>query len=219
MRAGWGAVTLIACLSLAACDGREESAIDNLANGANSAQVENSFRAEAQAALEPLRPPEPGTPGGLPPDAAPIEEGKIDPKGPEGAGQVVQGYYALLEQRRFDDAQDLWSEKGAVGAEDDEAFARRFRNFSEIHANIGAPGEMEGAAGSSYVTVPVQVYGRLAVNGKPWYMLRQVVLRRVNDVPGSNEADRRWHIESIGAYVAPVEGEAVEVGNNVSVGR
>ncbi len=120
---------------------------------------------------------------------------------------------------RFDDAQDLWNEKGTVGAEDDEAFARRFRNFSEIHANIGAPGEMEGAAGSSYVTVPVQVYGRLAVNGKPWYMLRQVVLRRVNDVPGSNEADRRWHIESIGAYVAPVEGEAVEVGNNVSVGR
>ena len=219
MRAGWGAVTLNACLSLAACDGREESAIDNLANGANATQVENSFRAEAQAVLEPLRPPEPGTPGGLPPDAAPIEEGSIDPKGPQGAAQVVQGYYGLLEERRFDDAQDLWNEKGAIGAEDDEAFARRFRNFSEIHAHVGAPSEMEGAAGSLYVTVPVQVYGRLAANGKPWYMLRQVTLRRVNDVPGASEADGRWHIETIGPYVAPVEGEAGEVGNEATVAR
>ena len=219
MRAGWGAATLIASLSLAACDGREESAIDNLANGANAVQVENSFRAEAQAALEPLRPPEPGTPGGLPPDAAPIEEGSIDPEGPQGAAQVVQGYYGLLEERRFDDAQDLWNEKGAIGTEDDDAFARRFRNFSEIHAHVGAPSEMEGAAGSLYVTVPVQVYGRIAANGKPWYMLRQVTLRRVNDVPGSGEADRRWHIESIGAYVAPVPGEAGDVGNNASVAR
>ena len=218
MRAGWGAVTLIACLSLAACDGREESAIDNLANGANATQVENSFRAEAQEVLEPLRPPEPGTPGGLPPDAAPIEEGSIDPKGPQGAAQVVQGYYGLLEERRFDDAQDLWNQTGAVGAEDDEAFARRFRNFSEIHAHVGAPSEMEGAAGSLYVTVPVQVYGRLAANGKPWYVLRQVTLRRVNDVPGASEADRRWHIETIGPYVAPVEGET-EVGNNASAAR
>ncbi len=219
MRTRWGTATLIIALSLAACDGREESAIDNLANGASSAEVKNSVRAEAQEVLEPLRPPEPGTPGGLPPDRAPIEEGSIDLKGPQGAGQVVQSYYALLEQRRFDEAQDLWNEKGAVGSEDDEVFARRFRNFSEIHANIGAPGEMEGAAGSSYVTVPVQVYGRLAATGKPWCMLRQVTLRRVNDVPGSSEADRRWHIESIGPYVAPVESEAGDVGNNASVGR
>lgn len=209
------AAALLAFLSLAACDGREESAIDNLANGANAAQVENSFRAEAQAVMEPLQPPAPGTPGGLPVSAAPPEEEMIDPKGPQGAAQVVQGYYGLLEERRFDDAQDLWNDQSAVGAEDDDVFARRFRGFGEIHAHVGAPGAVEGAAGSLYVTVPAQVYGRIAANGKPWYMLRQVTLRRVNDVPGSSKADRRWHIESIGPYV-PAEEEVAEPGNAAS---
>jgi hypothetical protein len=40
-------------------------------------------------------------------------------------------------------------------------------------------------------------------------------LRRANDVPGSSKADRRWHIEAIGPYVAPVEGEA----DNAAVGN
>lgn len=217
MRARTSAAAIIACLSLAACDGREESAIDNLANGANAAQVENAFRAEARSVMEPLAPPAPGTPGGLPADSKPVEEEEtVDPKGPQGAAQVVQGYYGLLEERRFDDAQDLWNDESAIGAEDDERFARRFRGFSEIHANIGAPGPVEGAAGSLYVVVPVQVYGRIAANGKPWYALRQVTLRRANDVPGSSEADRRWHIESIGPYVPPEKGEADNAAENVS---
>jgi homogentisate 1,2-dioxygenase len=49
----------------------------------------------------------------------------------------------------------------------------------------------EGAAGSIYVTMPVLFYAgskRSAAN---------VILRRVNDVPGSTEAQRRWHIERV----------------------
>ncbi|EQB14184.1 hypothetical protein [Sphingobium lactosutens] len=206
MRGAIRTSALATLLLVAACDGREESAIDNLANGANQAQVENNVRAEAMALMEPLAPPEPGTPGGLPVDPAPIEEGSIDPGSAQGAAQVVQGYYGLLEEKRFEDAQDMWNPATAIGAQDDAHFAARFRGFSEIHANVGAPSEPEGAAGSLYVTVPVQVYGRIAANGKPWYALRQVTLRRVNDVPGSTEEQRRWHIQSIGAYV-PEEAE------------
>ncbi|ETI64991.1 hypothetical protein C100_04465 [Sphingobium sp. C100] len=199
---------LLSLLLVAACDGREESAIDNLANGANTAQIENNVRAEAMSLMEPLNPPAPGTPGGLPVDPAPIAEGSIDPDSAQGAAQVVQGYYGLLEEKRFEDAQDLWNPSTAIGAQDDAHFAARFRGFSEIHANVGAPSEPEGAAGSLYVTVPVQVYGRIAANGKPWYALRQVTLRRVNDVPGSSEEQRRWHIQSIGAYAPEDAGEA-----------
>jgi hypothetical protein len=206
MRAAIMTSALLPLLLVAACDGREESAIDNLANGANAAQVENNVRAEAMALMEPLNPPAPGTPGGLPVDPAPVAEGSIDPDSAQGAAQVVQGYYGLLEEKRFEDAQELWNPATAIGAQDDAHFAARFRGFSEIHANIGAPSEPEGAAGSLYVTVPVQVYGRIAANGKPWYALRQVTLRRVNDVPGSTEEQRRWHIQSIGAYV-PEEAE------------
>jgi hypothetical protein len=215
MRVRSGAVLCFSLLFLSACDGREESAIDNIANGANASQVENNVRAEAQAALEPLTPPAPGTPGGLPATQDPLEEDSVDPKGGQGAAQVVQGYYGLLEEKRYDDAQDLWDDSSAIGAEDDAHFAARFRSFSEVHANIGAPGPVEGAAGSLFVTVPVQVYGRIAANGKPWYRLRQVTLRRVNDVPGSSEADRRWHIESIGPYEAPVQ-DGTEAGNGIA---
>ena len=71
MRGMTGAALLLGLVSLTACDGREESAIDNLANGANASQVENNVRAEAQALMEPLAPPAPGTPGGLPVEPAP----------------------------------------------------------------------------------------------------------------------------------------------------
>lgn len=196
---------LLPLLLVAACDGREESAIDNLANGANAVQVENNVRAEALAVMEPLDPPKPGTPGGLPDDRTPLAEGSITPDSAQGAAQVVQGYYGLLEEQRFADAQDLWVPTGAIGSQDDTHFAARFRGFSEIHANIGAPSEPEGAAGSLYVAVPVQIYGRIAANGKPWYGLRQVILRRVNDVEGSTAEQRRWHIERIGPYQPPID--------------
>lgn len=213
------AAVLTGILLLGACDGREESALDNLANGANATQVDNSLRAEAQAVMEPLEPPAPGTPGGLPLALPPVE-GKVDPKSAEGAAQVVAGYYGLLEQKRYDDAQDLWLDSSPEGAQDDAHFALRFRGFSEIHAHVGAPGDAEGAAGSSYVTVPVQVYGRIAATGKPWYRLRQVALRRVNDVPGSSMAQRRWHIAAIGPYQPLPQdddraGNAAETGNAV----
>lgn len=210
MRVAGRAAALGLLALVAACDGREESAIDNLANGTNAVAVENNVRAEAMALMEPLNPPAPGTPGGLPADPGPVEEGAIDPESAQGAAQVVQGYYALLEEKRFADAQDLWNPTGAIGAQDDARFEARFRGFGEIHANIGAPSDPEGAAGSLYVTVPVQVYGRIAATGKPFYTLRTVTLRRVNDVPGSTPEQRRWHIEQIGAYVPPATPDTAE---------
>jgi hypothetical protein len=56
---------------------------------------------------------------------------------------------------------------------------------------IGDLGETEGAAGSIYTTIPVVFYG------DGFRRPADVILRRVNDVPGSTEAQRRWHIERI----------------------
>jgi hypothetical protein len=55
---------------------------------------------------------------------------------------------------------------------------------------------MEGAAGSSYITVPIVLYGKLASDAVR-HRSGSAILRRVNDVPGSTEAQRRWHIERI----------------------
>ncbi|HEX7782474.1 MAG TPA: hypothetical protein VF509_06680 [Sphingobium sp.] len=202
------AASLACALALAGCNRTERTVLNETANGLADDDVDqkdigNSVKAEAQAIMEPLSPPEPGTPGGLPDEPVPLTEGTIDPKSPQGAAQLVQGYYGLLEEKRFGEAQKLWGDRSDYAQQDAAAFAHRFAGFSEIHANIDAPGDGEGAAGSLYVTVPVQVYARIAATGKPWYALRSVTLRRVNDVDGSTDAQRGWHIDTIGSFPPP----------------
>ncbi len=71
-----------------------------------------------------------------------------------------------------------------------DRFAASFDRFSEYHANIGAPSEPQGAAGSLYVEVPVQLYGRLK-DGRPFSNAGTVTLRRSNNVPGGST---EWRI-------------------------
>ena len=152
----------------------------------NSAEVPQS--AINSAAEAPLNPPAPGQPGGLPDDRTPIVEAPIDAKSSQGAGQVLQSYFALLEVGKTAEADKLWSDSGTP-----HEFAARLAKYREVHANIGAPGDLGGAAGSIYVDVPVQLYGRLQ-NGKEFNARGTMTLRRVNDVPGSTDEQRKWHI-------------------------
>jgi hypothetical protein len=124
---------------------------------------------------------------------APLAEpkGPIDPKSVEAAGQVVQHYGALIEQGRWAEGWKLWSSVAAA-----KAFERNLRDYADVHLEIGDLGDSEGAAGSIYVTVPAAFYGKLH-SGKPGRLQTNIILRRVNDVPGSTEAQRRWHIERI----------------------
>lgn len=137
----------------------------------------------------------PGEPGGLPDDRTPISEGTIDPKSAQGAGLVVQRYGGLLEQRKFAEARMLWSDGGRASNMTEKEFAETWSRYAEIHAEVGKPGEPEGAAGSIYVTVPFRLYGKQA-NGKPFNKVGTVALRRVNDVDGSTAEQRQWHIAS-----------------------
>ena len=122
----------------------------------------------------------------------PEPKGPIDPKSLEAAGQVVQHYGALVETSRFLQAEKLWSDINAA-----RAFATALdAKFKDVHLNIGKLGETEGAAGSIYTEIPVTFYGQ-SERGKPLRLAASVVLRRVNDVPGSTERQRRWHIERI----------------------
>jgi hypothetical protein len=141
----------------------------------------------------PATPPEPGTPGGLPDDRTPLSEPQrpIDPKSAEAAGQVVQHYGALIEQGRWTESWKLWSNPDSA-----KQFDRNWRSDSEVHMEIGKPGHTEGAAGSIYATVPVVFYGKTKIGGS-FRRTAEAILRRVNDVPGSTDAQRRWHIERI----------------------
>lgn len=134
-------------------------------------------------------PPSPGSPGGLAEDREPLSEGKLDLKGPEGAGQVVQQFAALMEQRRFAEARELWGDV----PNDSLPLLASLETYREVHAQIGKPSGMEGAAGSLYVTVPILLYGKDS-SGAAFNMNANATLRRVNDVPGSTAEQRSWHL-------------------------
>jgi hypothetical protein len=147
----------------------------------------------ASAPVIPAPSAPPAVENSAPPAAAPARpttslpepKGPIDSKSVEAAGQVVQHYGTLIEQNRFAEAAKLWGDAAAAAK-----FAKEL-NRSDVHLEIGNLGDTEGAAGSIYTTVPVVFYG----NG--YRRPASVILRRVNDVPGSTEAQRRWHIERI----------------------
>ena len=184
------AILLVLAL-LSACNRHEKrmpaaSAEQPATDVPNAATPVATPPATASVATPPVAQAEP------PRTSLPEPKGSIDPKSVEAAGQVVQHYGALVEQDRFLPAERLWNDLDA---------ARNFAvaldaRFKDVHVEIGEPGSTEGAAGSVYTTVPITLYGT-SERGKPLRLPASVILRRVNDVTGSTERQRRWHIERI----------------------
>lgn len=199
---------LAAATLLAACSQQpaDNVAADNLADANLAAPADadatdagdtaepDAPQAPAPAATAPLNPPAPGEPGGLDDDRTPVAEGPIAEESAQGAAQVVQRYYALLESGRYRQAWALWDNRGRASGMTPQAFAASFNRYSEYHANIGAPGRIEAGAGQRYVTVPVQVYGRLKDRNRPFNMRGSVTLHRAGNVDGATAEQRSWRI-------------------------
>jgi hypothetical protein len=172
---GWKPITLAALLAAAGC---------------NQQQPQNNAGSPPPPPEAPAPPPAPTPPSPRP--APPAPHPAIDPTSVEAAVQVVEHYGALVEQGDWAEAEKLWGQSTT---------AREFttdlkKNVREVHLEIGKPGDMEGAAGSIFVTVPVVFYGK-DNDGKAFRHKADIIIRRVNDVPGSTEAQRRWHIDGI----------------------
>lgn len=192
MRLAW----LLPALALAACNKPAEPAE---APAAAPAAVEST---PAPAAAAPkvdyptVEPPAPGTPGGLPDDRTPVSEAPFTPQSAQGAANVAQTYFALLTEKKYAEAWKLWSDGGKASGESQAAFAERMSKFIQYNAQVGGPSDIEGAAGSLYVEVPVVIYGRNA-DGSELHQSGKATLRRVNDVDGSTAEQRKWHIASL----------------------
>jgi hypothetical protein len=120
-------------------------------------------------------------------ERTPVSEAPFTPESAQGAANRLQTYYALIEAGKYADAFRLREPSEGLTL---DRFAASFERFSEYHANVGAPSEPQGAAGSLYVEIPVQLYGRLK-DGRPFSNAGTVTLRRSNNVPGGN---RQWRI-------------------------
>jgi membrane-bound inhibitor of C-type lysozyme len=182
----------------------ERAKSDIATYASNDGTPANSLHTNSDTAATdaPLTPAEPGQAGGLPDDKIPIAEGPIAADSAQGAANVVQTYYALLESGKYRQAWALWANGGADSKVSAAAFAAGFTKYREYHANIGAPGTVDAGAGQRYVTVPVQVYARLA-NGKPEYQRGSVVLHRTGDIDGATAEQKAWRIQSIDLKPTP----------------
>ena len=121
----------------------------------------------------------------------------VDPQSTQAAVDLAQGFVGLINEGKFDEAYMLLGPNAPARRE----FDARFSSLSDLKATIGSAGDQEGAAGSIYVSVPLTVSGRS--NGQRVSRAATLVIRRVNDVPGSTEAQRRWHIERIDWTTGP----------------
>lgn len=202
------AFLLLACLVLAACS--QPSGVSNITTDINAAAGQAQGDIDNYAANSdttpptpaPLTPAEPGRPGALPDDKTPVSEAPFTPDSAQGAANVVQTYYALIEEGKYRQAWDLWGDKGGASGLSADAFAASFAKYSEYHANVGAPGRIDAGAGQRYVTVPVQAYARLK-DGTAAYWIGSAVLHRTADIDGATAEDKAWRIKSIDLKDAP----------------
>jgi len=117
----------------------------------------------------------------------------IDPKSPEAAIAVLREYFRLIGEKRFIEAHRLWSTDPQATDLSDGAFAESFSRYRTYRGKVGKPGPMEGAAGSTYIEVPVEVSGHFTT-GNPFHENGMLTLRRVNDVPGATAEQLQWRI-------------------------
>jgi membrane-bound inhibitor of C-type lysozyme len=185
-------LSLAGC-ALAACSSQPSSNAPIPANA--SIEPDNNIAAPSANVQAPLNPPAPGEPGGLANDMTPVSEAPFTEESAQGAGNVVQTYYALIEAKKYREAWSLWGNGGKASGMSPQAFAASFGRYSEYHANIGAPGAVDAGAGQRYVTVPVQAYGRMK-DGRPFNQLGSVTLHRVADIDGATAEQKKWRIRS-----------------------
>lgn len=154
--------------------------------------------ADAPAPSPPPPPPPPEFATNVANDGYPdLEPAPLDPevdKTAKGARNVLLAFTRALEQRQWDRAWAMLDENSQTRWPK-AAWADMFADLKT--ATVGASdGTMEGAAGSSFYTAPLALTGTDQA-GRPVRYEGEVVLRRVNDVPGATPAQLRWHIESM----------------------
>lgn len=121
------------------------------------------------------------------------------------AGQAqaaLERYYSAINAHDFVTAFRLWGREGEASGKTLEVFRAGFAQTARSELSLTAPAQIEGAAGSLYATLGVEVRAKLR-DGAQQHFVGSYVLRRVNDVDGSDPETLHWHIESASLRVAP----------------
>jgi len=118
-------------------------------------------------------------------------ECSINPISREAAADLVARFYAAINARDYAAAWGLWGPDGNP-QQTLEKFAGGYKDTRRTHVDIGKVSDVEGGAGSLYVTVPVTVDAELA-DGRRQRFTGSYDLRQINRGMGVSQG---WHIMS-----------------------
>ncbi|MCW2364106.1 MULTISPECIES: hypothetical protein [Sphingobium] len=179
-------ISSIAALTLILVGCQVSPDADNQANGMNAAQadeaLDNALNANdsGTTSVQPkflgtLVPPAPGEQGGLPDDRTPLNEAAARvPTSVEASGATIQLWGLALAQGRFGDAYRLYAESGRGSGMTEAQFSSAYNRYSDVQVLVGRP----QSTGNQRVKVPVQMYGRMREDGRPFNMIGTMTLVR-----------------------------------------
>lgn len=125
--------------------------------------------------------------------SAPVN-GLTDEPTPADAVAVVRDYYAAINAGNFDQAYALWSDGGNASGQTPQQFAGGFAATSGVSVQIDAPGNVDAAAGSRYIEVPVAITATHR-DGSVHRYVGAYTLRRAA-IDGATDEQRAWRIQS-----------------------
>ncbi|WP_159015435.1 hypothetical protein [Cognatiluteimonas profundi] len=114
---------------------------------------------------------------------------------------VVREYYRSIDSLDFAHAWSLWSDGGRSSGQTLQQFADGFANTAHVTIDTGAPGNIEAAAGSRFIQVPVTIQATTRDGGTQRYSGTYTLRRAVVD--GATAEQRAWRIAS--AALHPVQ--------------
>lgn len=124
---------------------------------------------------------------------SPEDVGATEPT-PEDAVAVIRDYYAAINVGDFGRAHALWSDGGRASGQSPQQFAAGFAETTGVSVELQAPGEVDAAAGSRYIEVPLTITATHRDGSQRRYAGKYVLRRAVVD--GATDEQRAWRIAS-----------------------
>ena len=111
------------------------------------------------------------------------------------AASQLQDYYNAINARDYTRAYADWFNQGEASGQSFSEFKQGFANTASTSVEITGAGRIEGAAGSSYTTLPVTITSTTTARNTQKFS-GTYTLRRLNDQTRVPVADQGWHIFS-----------------------
>ena len=125
---------------------------------------------------------------------APEENATVAEPTPEDAVAVIRSYYEAINSGDFDRAYALWSDGGRSSGKSPQQFATGFADTTGVSVEMQTPGNVDAAAGSRYIEVPVTITATHRDGSQHRFAGKYVLRRAVVD--GATPEQRQWRIAS-----------------------